>query len=235
MFQLLFAGLALGFISSMHCVGMCGPLALALPIDHLSFSNKIAATTLYHAGRIITYILLGILFGTVGKGFYLAGWQQAFSVATGIIMLLIIIFYFGLKKCFRLKWVENFNWTIQKSIGYFLSKRNYSSYFLLGFANGLLPCGMVYIAIGTALVTGDPLHSAIFMAGFGLATVPALLLLTGISKSLNAMVRNRIKRITPFIMALVATLLIVRGINTNISYPAPLKQQQNLPSPVSCH
>ncbi len=236
MIQLLLAGLALGFISSLHCVGMCGPLALALPVYQLPYQKKIMAHVVYNLGRVTTYALLGLLFGAIGKGFYLAGWQQAFSVATGTTMLLFIILYFGLKKEIRFKWIRDLNWEIQKSIGHFLQKRNYSSYFLLGSANGLLPCGMVYIAVGAALLTGDIGKSTLFMAAFGFATVPAMLLLAGIGTSISRAARNKIKRVTPFIMAAVAILLITRGMSLGIPFISPdIHPHAAADTPVLCH
>ena len=236
MIQILLAGLTLGFISSLHCVGMCGPLALALPVHQLRYWQKIFAHTLYNIGRVATYTILGLLFGSIGKGFYLAGWQQAFSVATGTTMLLFIVFYFGLKRKLKFKWIQSFNWSIQKSIGHFLQKQNYSSYFLLGSANGLLPCGMVYIALGAALLTGDAGNSALFMAAFGFATVPAMLLLASIGTSINIAIRNKIKKITPFVMATVAILLIARGLSLGIPYISPdIQPHYTTATPVYCH
>lgn len=236
MIQIILAGLTLGFISSLHCVGMCGPLALALPVHHLQYWQKIFAHVIYNIGRVTTYTFLGLLFGSIGKGFYLAGWQQAFSVAVGTTMLLFIVFYFGLKRKVKVKWVQDFNWAVQKTIGHFLQKHNYKGYFLLGSANGLLPCGMVYIALGAALLAGNVVNSALFMAAFGLATIPAMLLLSSIGTSINIAIRNKIKSITPFVMATVAVLLIVRGLSLGIPYISPdVQPHYTTSAPVYCH
>lgn len=215
MISIFFTGLALGFVSSLHCVGMCGPLALSLPIRQFGRWQKIFANVLYNLGRVATYTLLGLLFGLAGKGFYLVGWQQAFSLAIGVTMLSFIVVYFIGKRKLRYKWIQDLNWELQKTIGRFLQQQRYSNFFLLGLANGLLPCGMVYVALGAAMITGNTGHSTLFMAAFGFATIPAMLLLTIIGTSINIPIRNRIKKITPFVMAIVAMLLITRGLGFN--------------------
>lgn len=219
--QTILAGLTLGFIGSFHCVGMCGPLALSLPVYHLQGIKKITAHLLYNTGRVFTYSLLGFVAGMAGQGFYAAGWQQLFSIATGCIMLLFALFHFVSKKNVQPGWLQQFNSYLQQAIGYFLRQQNKSGYFLLGTVNGLLPCGMVYVAIAAALVTGQALLSTLLMAGFGLATLPVMLLLGVAGSGISMGVRNKIKQLTPVVMILVSCLLILRGMNLGIPYISP--------------
>lgn len=230
------AGFVLGLFSSLHCVGMCGPLAMALPVHHLNKTGKIAALLLYNTGRIITYALLGLLFGVVGKGFVMAGWQQMFSIVTGTVMLVFTILYFGYRVSFQPKWFQNFSWIIQKKIGRFLSIKSHTGYLLIGIINGLLPCGMVYVAIGGALITGNEITSTVFMASFGFATLLAMMMIGLLGTGIRMPVRNRIKKLTPAVMIFVALLLILRGLNLGIPYISP--QIQIIKAgveKVSCH
>lgn len=232
--QIIIAGLALGAVGSFHCVGMCGPLALALPVYHLSRVQKVIAQLLYNTGRIFTYTLLGLFFGMAGKAFFLAGWQQVFSIATGTIMLLLTILYYFFKKSFQPKWLLKFNRFIQNNTSRFFQQKNTAGYLLPGMLNGLLPCGMIYVAVAAALATGDAIMSALFMASFGLATLPAMLLLGIIGSGISITVRAGIKKLTPFVMIAVACLLILRGMNLGIPYISPALTDQH-EEIVSCH
>jgi uncharacterized protein len=214
-------GLSLGFTGSFHCVGMCGPLALSLPVYHLQGVKKIVAPFLYNAGRVCTYSALGFLLGLAGKGFASAGWQQLFSIIVGSITLLLTLFYFIWNKRLQPKWLQRFNFTVQKSIAHFLHQSNNGSYFLLGTVNGLLPCGMVYMAIAAALVTGNIVQGTLLMACFGIATMPAMLLLGVAGTGISMPVRAMIKKLTPVFMIAVSCLLILRGMNLGIPFISP--------------
>jgi uncharacterized protein len=215
------AGLSLGFAASFHCVGMCGPLALSLPVYHLQSTQKIIAHFLYNSGRVVTYSVLGLLLGILGKGFVAAGGQQLFSLITGSVMLSFTLLYFVWNQRFQPKWLQQFNVTIQKATVYFLQQKTNSSYFLLGTVNGLLPCGMVYMAIAAALVTGNAGLAALLMGSFGLATIPAMLLLGIVGSGINLSVRKKIKQSTPILMVLVSCLLLLRGMNLGIPFISP--------------
>ncbi len=226
MLPTLWAGLALGFLGSFHCVGMCGPLALALPVHHLQGRQKSLAHLLYNTGRIVTYSLLGLFFGIVGRGFYLAGWQQSFSIAVGSGILLLAILQQIINKNYQPSWLAAFSRQVQKKILYFLKQQSYGGYLLMGMANGLLPCGMVYMAIAAALLTGNAGQSALLMAGFGMATLPAMLALGIVGSRISLPLRNRIRQFTPIIVIAMACLLILRGMNLGIPFVSPLMEKQ---------
>src|SRR5210317_413309 len=88
---MLWSALIFGLLGSFHCIGMCGPIAFVLPIPKGNKSKSFFGTSLYHIGRILSYSLIGLLFGLLGKGLYLAGFQQRLSILIGIIMILIIL------------------------------------------------------------------------------------------------------------------------------------------------
>jgi uncharacterized protein len=226
MLPTLLAGLTLGFLGSFHCVGMCGPLALALPVHHLRGGQKSLAHLLYNVGRVITYSILGLFFGILGRGFYLAGWQQVFSIVAGSSILLLAILQQTINKSYQPTWIGAFSRQVQKIILYFLKQQSYSGYLLMGMANGLLPCGMVYMAIAAALVTGNAGQSALLMAGFGMATLPTMLLLGIVGSRISLPLRSRIRQFTPVIVIAMACLLILRGMNLGIPFVSPLMEKQ---------
>lgn len=216
------AGGLLGLAGSAHCVGMCGPLAMSLPVHHLSRGGQLLAMLSYHLGRVITYSVLGLLFGLAGRTFYLAGFQQSFSVIAGIIMLLLAFYYFIGKTNKSPKWIQAWYQPLQVLMGKLLRNSGTGSFLLLGMANGLLPCGMVYMAIIGAIGLSAPIESAFFMMMFGLGTVPAMLLLSWFGIRISLDVRMHLKRATPFIIAAMGIILILRGMNLGIPFISPV-------------
>src|SRR6185436_11170473 len=90
----LLSGFTLGAIGSLHCIGMCGPLSLALPVGHLTKRSKLFSLLIYQFGRILTYSIFGLLLGLAGRRIYIAGYQQWFSIILGVIISLFAILYF---------------------------------------------------------------------------------------------------------------------------------------------
>ena len=132
MLQILIAGFLLGTVSSFHCVGMCGPLALSLPVQHLSGLQKSLSLLFYHLGRISIYAGLGLLFGLAGRGLYLAGFQQWFSIGLGMLMLIFLIQYFGFRKFRQPALIYKFNLGIQKQVMRLWNSPSAKSFVLLG-------------------------------------------------------------------------------------------------------
>lgn len=234
MWQAAIAGIVLGLVSSFHCVGMCGPLALALPVHHLQRMQQALAILLYNAGRVITYSLMGALFGWLGRGIYIAGFQQWFSITMGILILAFAFLFYFLNRSFSPAWLSAFHNGIQHLMGKLLQAPRLHNYLLLGMANGLLPCGMVYLAIAGALTTSGIDESALFMSAFGSGTLPAMLLLSFFGVHIKVSLRRQIKKAVPFIVAGMAVLLILRGMNLGIPFVSPVLA--DAPQPViSCH
>ena len=221
MIELLISALLLGIISSFHCVGMCGPLALALPVSHLSRSKQLLSVVLYNSGRVITYATLGLVFGIAGRKLYLAGLQQWFSIIMGSIMLALAIQYFIRKRPVQPSWMNGFHRMVQKAMQACLQSKQITAYLWLGMANGLLPCGMVYLALAGALSTTEVFDSVLFMTMFGIGTMPGMLLLGALGLRADISLRQRIKRAMPIVISLVAVLLILRGMNLGIPYISP--------------
>lgn len=234
LYEVIIASLVLGVFSSFHCIGMCGPLALALPYAHLGKGKQVLAIALYNLGRIFTYATLGLLFGLAGRRLYLAGMQQWFSIGMGVLMLLMAFQYFIRKKNIQPRFLNSFHYRVQSLMQVALGSKYIASGFLLGAANGLLPCGMVYLAIAGALSTGEVFNSVLFMAGFGLGTVPAMFSLAIIGLRVDMNVRRRIRSVMPVVIAGMAIILILRGLNLGIPFISPVMDQQAGPA-VICH
>jgi len=218
----------IGLSGSFHCIGMCGPLALALPFKYNTFAANLLAKFLYNLGRITTYSFLGIIIGLLGLQVMLSGYQQSISIGLGI-----LLFIFGIIYLFKAQVLSNnlFINFLKKSLGRFLQKKQIHTLFIIGLLNGLLPCGLVYIALSGAILTDSPLEGGLYMLGFGLGTLPAMLSISLANKIIPIKSRNFIKRLTPYFIFLFALLLILRGLNLNIPLLSPKMDKQA----IHCH
>ena len=219
---MLLTALALGALGSLHCVGMCGPIALALPAVGNTGSSRYKGILLYNLGRVVTYSSLGILFGLLGKTFIIAGYQQGLSIGLGVLILLVVIGSFngtqgGRLTAFLFKPVVK----LKSALGKLFGRKTYGSLFSIGMLNGLLPCGMVYTAVAGAIAVADPGRSSLFMALFGLGTIPAMLTLSLAGQKVSMGLRNNFKRVSTVFVTAMAVLLIMRGMNLGIPYLSP--------------
>lgn len=223
----IFAAFFLGVFGSLHCVGMCGPLAIGLAAPG-GRTAQLYALLRYHAGRICTYTMGGLLFGWLGRRIVIAGWQQGFSIGLGLSVLV----FSGIRH-----WAPSAlhaSALVQRTMAHIWRMASGKGGFLLGMANGLLPCGMVYLAIAGALTRPNALQAMTFMASFGAGTLPLLLGLQWAGHMLPAANRLRLRKALPVVTVVVAVLLILRGLDLGIPFISPM-----LPSspgrPVSCH
>ena len=221
MFQLFFTGCLLGAVSSLHCVGMCGPIALSLPVHYLPPQQKAMGIFLYNTGRIMMYSLLGMVFGFVGRQVYLGGFQKAFSIGLGTLLLLFLLQSVFKTKIFPEQWLQKPTRKLQQFIGRYMQQKKLYGLFVLGAANGLLPCGMVYFAITGAVAAGNVAGGVLFMAAFGAGTFPAMFALSFFGSMIGLQVRNALKKAVPFVMFTMGILLILRGLSLNIPYISP--------------
>lgn len=232
--EFLIAAITLGLLGSFHCIGMCGPIALALPVHHLPTPDKVVGLLIYHIGRALVYSLIGAFFGILGMGVVLAGYQQALSIGLGVIILLGLFFPASGLSRYISKPFAGLTFRIKSAFSHFFQKRSFSALFVTGALNGLLPCGLVYIALAGAMATGDVLKGALFMAVFGLGTLPALFsvsLFSGISVKFRTVVRKYI----PVFAGLLACLLILRGLGLGIPYVSPSFSKENNTEHSCCH
>ena len=233
----LWLALATGLGGSLHCIGMCGPIALALPVSKRSIAGRVVGRLSYNLGRAITYGVLGALTGLLGKAISFAGWQQRLSIFAGVLMLLVVLWpskysLIPWSKIVRLKLPDFFS----RWWGALFARERTDSLFLIGLLNGFLPCGLVYIALAGAATTADPLSGALYMIVFGLGTLPVMFLLTIAGSALAQRFKKRINRVVPFGIALIAVLFILRGMSLGIPYVSPhLPQDSQTTFQKICH
>jgi sulfite exporter TauE/SafE len=205
---------------------MCGPIALSIsgrPGAGANMGRKLLEYLSYFSGKTITYGLMGLVFGLLGQGFVLAGFQQALSVVMGSVMLLLV-----LVSLVKISWFHSNKATVYlqnklvPAFGYLLKKPGSFTPFLLGLLNGLLPCGLVYIGLTASVATGHAIHAALYMILFGAGTIPVMLAFTVFTGQLGFSWRTRIRQLTPVLMALMGTILVLRGLNLGIPYISPL-------------
>ncbi|MDP4151435.1 MAG: sulfite exporter TauE/SafE family protein [Bacteroidota bacterium] len=236
MWQSLLAAFSLGLVGSAHCVGMCGPLVLALPVHRMDPSRRGSAIALYHTGRIGVYALGGMVIGLLGRPVYLAGWQQTLSVLLGTIILcqvLIRMLRGGRSLRMPAAILALYN-ALQRGMAPLWHSPSPGKFFLMGIGNGLLPCGMVYLAIAGALTTQDIAGAVGFMAFFGVGTLPMLLFLQATGRLVSVSFRQRIRNALPYLTAFMAILLILRGMNLGIPFVSPMLPAKPAQI-VSCH
>ena len=222
---ILFSALVLGMMGSFHCAGMCGPIAIALPLHGNTFLQKNFGGTLYNIGRTLTYGIMGALFGLLGQGIEMIGFQQWISVIMGALMIVSVLFPALFRNQYSLdKSLFSFVGKLKKSIGKMFAVRSFSSLFFIGLLNGLLPCGLVYIAIAGAIGTGGTVEGALYMILFGLGTIPMMLAISLAGNMMGLALRNRINKLIPVLVVVVGLLFILRGLDLGIPYLSPKKQ-----------
>lgn len=233
---MIWSGFLIGLVGSFHCVGMCGPIAMALPLPEQSFFAKTVGTTLYNIGRAITYAVMGIIFGLLGKSFVMVGWQQYVSIAVGVGILLYIFFpKIYARFSFKIGFLDRMIAMLKSKMGLLFSKKSYTALFGIGLLNGLLPCGFVYAGIAGAIALANPFDSMLFMFLFGLGTFPVMFTVA-ISKSFISLnIRNKIKQFTPVMMVVIASLFILRGMNLGIPYISPSFDKTDCTKHSCCH
>ena len=212
------APLILGFAGSLHCVGMCGPLLLALPLATADKWQVIRQMLVYHSGRILTYVALGVLFGLIGKGMAVAGFQKTISIATGLLMISMAFMTWRFESLLAaIPGFGKFTNSVQFRIGQLMRSHPGRATFSMGMLNGLLPCGMVYAALAGAISSAGTLEGAIFMSVFGIGTLPLLLAVSVLGRSFSISVRKKIKFAQPILLSIAGLLLLQRGLHLDLS------------------
>lgn len=223
---ILISAFVLGLAGSLHCVGMCGPIVLALPLHGNTFIQKTYGGALYNLGRTTTYAIMGAIFGLVGQGLKLVGFQQVVSVIMGSLMIISVLFPGLFKMQYDLQ-KSSFKLVgkLKKTIADMFSVRTFKSLYIIGLLNGLLPCGLVYIAIAGAIATANFTMGVWYMILFGLGTIPMLLAIGLAGNMASVALRRKINRLIPVLVVLVGIFFILRGLNLNIKYLSPTKDR----------
>ncbi|MBW8334731.1 MAG: sulfite exporter TauE/SafE family protein [Prolixibacteraceae bacterium] len=218
--------LTIGLIGSFHCIGMCGPIVVALPLKKHNLISKISGAVLYNSGRVITYSILGILFGLLGQGIQMAGFQQWTSILLGAAMIISVLFPFVFREKITIgNLFTGFSARLITRLRKLFTDRSYFSLLMIGLLNGLLPCGLVYVAIAGAIGSGTVLNGAIFMMLFGIGTIPLLLIATLASDAIGQRVRSKMQRVVPYFVFLLGVLFILRGMSLGIPVISPTSEK----------
>jgi sulfite exporter TauE/SafE len=220
--KMLYSALLLGLISSLHCIGMCGPIAMMLPVDRNNPAKKTLQIVTYHLGRLTAYGLLGLVFAMLGKGLYLAGIQQQFSIITGILMIAIVMIP---EKIFaRYNFSKPAYRAISKvktGLGNRFRQKGYRALYTAGVLNGFLPCGLVYAALFGAIAMQGVAYGVLYMILFGAGTIPLMSVVVYASGMLKNPLRNSFSKIVPYAAVVIGMLFIVRGLGLGIPFVSP--------------
>jgi sulfite exporter TauE/SafE len=223
-----------GVVGSFHCIGMCGPIAFALPLSKARF-KRIAEILVYNSGRIVVYTFGGFCFGLLGKGLMVAGLQQFFSVSIGVVLILAALFPYWGKRLNRLSFpFYRLSSQLKMSFHYLIGKKAYSTFFTIGLINGLLPCGLVYLAIAGSMLSEGPFQGAMYMMWFGMGTFPLMALVSLSKFSIRPQLRVKVQAVLPIVIVVFGLLFIIRGLNLDIPYISP-ELDVTLEGIKSCH
>ncbi len=233
---MLVSALILGLLGSLHCVGMCGPIAFMLPVDRSNSFKKISQIGVYHLGRLLAYSIIGLVFGLVGKSLYIFGIQQQLSIIIGVLMIVVVLLPH--------KTIGKYNFSkplykiiskVKTSLGKALKKKTADTFLTIGFLNGFLPCGLVYMAVFGAVATGSLLEGSLYMILFGLGTIPLMTSAIYLGKFLNSAIKQRIQKAIPIFVVIIGVLFILRGLGLGIPYLSPAPIVEMTSSAVECH
>lgn len=201
---------------------MCGPIAFVLPVDRTNKPKMVFQIGLYHFGRLLTYALIGLFFGLLGKGLYLAGFQQRLSILMGVLMIVTVLIPANVFNKYNFsRPIYRFIGYVKSRLGFYLKRKTNSTFFAIGFFNGFLPCGLVYMALIGAIAGSSAFNGAFYMFLFGLGTVPMMSIAVLLGNFLQVSVRNKIQKVIPVFVVIIGLLFILRGLGLGIPYISP--------------
>jgi len=215
MTTLLGAAFLVGFLGSLHCVGMCGGLVttLAMSQKRTWWTGLIS----YQMGRILTYTFLGLLAGMMGMVITQVTWfadvQRGLTLFAGSLMILFGFTLAGWLPDPLVKIMSQLSRVVglSKWIYAATNSRMPMSWFMVGLFNGLLPCGLVYAGLALSLTSGSIGLSAAMMLAFGLGTVPAMMFVPVVLKSASPKARGWVLKIAAILLILMGAFTMIRG------------------------
>lgn len=219
--QIISIGFLMGLLGSAHCIGMCGPLVMALPLAQKTSLQKTLSVFLYHIGKMSSYAVLGIVVGLFGRQLFIADVQQHISIIIGSMMLIYVIWVFMIQPKTSVGSLNLLQKPLLKWLGELLKSKFVGAFLVIGFLNGLLPCGMVYLALTSAMATGKVFNASMFMLFFGLGTVPALVMVALGGQYMGHLLRRKIQQMLPFFIFTMGVFLILRGMSLGIPFVSP--------------
>lgn len=233
---MLYSAFILGLISSLHCIGMCGPIAMMLPVDHQNEAKKVTQIITYHLGRLTAYTTIGLIFGLVGRGFFLAGLQQNMSIFIGVAMIIVVLIPEKIFAKYNFsKPVYRVISKVKSNLGSQFKNRSYKSLFTIGLLNGFLPCGMVYVALFGAIAMQSAGSGVLYMLLFGVGTMPLMTVVIYIRSVIKLPFRDKIQKAIPYITVIIGILFILRGLGLGIPYISPSSISLFVQATPNCH
>lgn len=215
---------------------MCGPIAFMLPVEQNNSVKKITQISFYHIGRLLAYSIIGIVFGLVGKSLYIFGFQQKLSIFIGILMILIVIIPSRAFNNYHLsKPIYQIISKVKSTLGSTLKKKSMDAFLTIGFLNGFLPCGLVYMALIGAIALANTTTGALYMLVFGLGTIPLMSIAVYARHWLPHNSRRTIQKIVPFVIVLIGLCFILRGMGIGIPFLSPGPVKNLATSSLHCH
>jgi hypothetical protein len=231
------ASFFIGLFGSAHCIGMCGPIAIALPVPNSNNISFVAGRLLYNIGRVATYSFLGAVFGLLGSRLVISGFQQSVSIALGVAIVIAVLIPPKYKaKITQHQVVQKVTLPLKSGISDLFKRGTFSALFLIGILNGFLPCGLVYVALAGAIASGNAISGSAVMILFGLGTVPTMFAATVFGKFININIRRKISKAVPVFALVLGLLFILRGMSLGIPYISPKISAQVVgESNLDCH
>lgn len=233
---MLYTAFIFGLISSLHCIGMCGSIAMMLPLDRNNPTKKAFQILLYHAGRLTDYASIGFVFGLLGKGFFMVGIQQQLSIFIGVAMIFMVLV--------PEKRLSNYNFSkpifkilskVKTKLGNQFRKKSPKAIFTIGLLNGFLPCGLVYVALFGAIAMQSVSYGILYMILFGLGTIPLMSSVLYLNTFLTLSIRNKIQKAIPYAGVCIGILFILRGLGLGIPYISPSSFSLFVQATPNCH
>jgi sulfite exporter TauE/SafE len=227
----LWMALSIGILGSLHCVGMCGPIAIMVPGDGNKFWSS---SLLYHLGKIMSYATVGAIIGVIGQGIAFAGMQSWLSIAMGLGMLAVVLLSIPVEaQVIKLPLAKRFYQYISSRLNYQLKQNPSRTGLSIGFLNGFIPCGLVYLAVAGAITMKSWWEGALFMILFGLGTMPALIATAYFSRRITGPFRSKVNKLMPIFLTIIALVFIYRGLQVEL--PVDLRFWEMKENPQMCH
>ncbi len=208
---MLWSAFLLGLAGSLHCVGMCGPITLLISSGNHQSRNR--AILLYHLGKLMTYIIIGALFGLIVATVYDFNIQSILTIVSGVI-LLMFAFVPGFLSLLEKKGFTFFNsfFRFKNRILKSINKNRVEYSFFIGFFNGFIPCAMVYSAAIVALSQKTFGNSIVFMILFGLGTIPLMTIFYFMAGKIKARFSKHASTVRLISFLIVGLFLVGRGV-----------------------
>lgn len=204
-----------GFLGSSHCVGMCGPLALALGANHARVRKNVVRQLLFTLGRVFTYCFLGAV--AAFSGWWLVrqpaivNVQAVLSILAGAFLVVMGLSYAGQLRI-PSDWLSPaVNCTSAQWLKTLLTGSSYTSALLAGVFTGFIPCGLVYAFLAIVASTGDIARGLLTMSVFGLGTAPLMIAAGCGGTLLSHTARGRVLKIAAWCVVAAGILSIARG------------------------